>query len=302
MAFESTRISLVQAQKNGEEIWELILSNWGHRGAGGCLSLDPPVPPGCDDPYALVYPAVVGDQPLSTVTGLAIAPMSEVDRCLVSYNINPLTTGPVFSYNAGEIGLSDQILSVDRPLLYQLNGPLVIRALENQWWTNTYLPDGSNTPATFGTDLVDVVFTPPTLRLLLFLRASAQYTSRRAPLLFRAHITPGGAPGPVASTLTKVINVYGRRVINLMIRGATTGAGSAAVVRIGGVNGRPELAFPDFPACVEETLVPSFTLAAGQTLPVTLTNPGVDFLTVYVQRTGVLSNNGVQLFVDARDS
>lgn len=302
MAFES-RISLVQAQKNGEEIWELILTNWGHHGPGGCLSLDPPIPRGaCADPYALVYPAVVGDQPLSTVTGLAIAPLSEVDRCLVSYNINPLTGPEVASYNTGAIGLSDQILSVDRPLLYQLNGPLVIRALENQWWTNTYLPDGSVTPAAFGTDLVDAVFTPPTLRLLLFLRGPTQFTLRRAPLLFRSFLNPGGAPGPIASTLTKVINVYGRRVINLMLRGATTGGGSAAVVRIGGVNGRPQIAFPDLTSCLEETLVAPVTLTAGQAHPVTLTDPGVDFLTVYIQRTGVGADNGIQIGVDARDS
>lgn len=289
MAFTST-LGTILASKFGDEVYELILSNWGNRGVGA-------------DVQSLVYPGRPSDEPLPSVTGIAISPRSEVDRVYVGYTPNPLLKAPVLNpYPAGGVNPQDVLVSVDRPWFGQLNGPLAIRADPEQWFGDTYLPAGAPV-APFGTVLAPTVFQAPTLRLLLFLRGLASQGMRRSPLAHSDFIEPTGPAGPVAEQLVRVFNVHGRRRVRIMLRGVLTGGGTVQV-RVGGVvSGVSGLSGPSTPIItgLESELVAATVLADQAATTKYLDLPQVQYLTLYMSRAGVGSTGGAYVFIESID-
>src|SRR5574341_2519812 len=121
----------------GELIYELILSNWGIWGAkrdpeNGSEQFPPVAFEGVEIPINL-------ESPLGSVSGLAIAPRSQVDRCIVRYNVHRKLTlppgRPRFLNNGGVLE-AETMVSVESPFIGQLPGPITIRASAAHWFAD----------------------------------------------------------------------------------------------------------------------------------------------------------------------
>lgn len=291
MALQSL-IGPIDAKKLGEEVYELILSNWGNRGAAAVSPM-------------FSYPESSSDQAVQTLTGVSISPRSDIDRVRMNYQANPGKVIPVSlnNFNEGVVGLDEQFVSVDRPWAGQIDGPIVFSSSPDEWYNDVYLPSGA-AAVPFGTALNAAIFTAPTLRLLLWFRGLPAQPTRRAPVSFSGSLSPAGAAGVQAEQLLKVLNVHGRRHIRIIMRGATAGGGSTATVRIGGVvpgiTGTTvgHQAIIQSPEC---TLVAATELDINETQCFTLDQPQVQFLTINVARGGGGSTGGALVFVEAID-
>lgn len=280
-------IGPVDAGKLGEEVYELILTGWGNLGAAG------------GQPANKRYPASASDQPIGTVTGIAISPRSQVDRARILYNSNPGRVIDTPSTSVDIVATTEQEVSIDRPWAGQLDGPLTILACQETCYNDQYLPAGA-AAATFGTALP--IFIAPELRLLLWLRGAPAQPTRRAPLLYAAAPFPTGGAGVQAEQLVGVVNVQGRRHIRIMTRGNTVGAGSSATTRFGGVASAVVAAGgPATLQSVECELVAANALDPNEAACVTLDHPQIQFLTIYMARAGAGSTGGAFVYIEALD-
>lgn len=180
--------SFADARQLGDGIYELILSNWGNRGAerdpdNGSISY-PPVKnlPGTATPFMTegAIPIVNGDfllPPIPSLFGIAISPRSDVDRCILNFPVLPQVPAedsafpaqntdttwnvatdksisiPQGFVNYGGVLDTEQLLSVHSPLIGTLPGPIVVRAHTTTMFEDSYFaldPAGTDT---FGTAL-----------------------------------------------------------------------------------------------------------------------------------------------------
>jgi hypothetical protein len=241
--------SFSDAKQLGDQIYELILTNWGNRG----LAQDPnngsiqyPPVPTLDNGAVPIIP--VGGintfmvPPLPSLSAIAIAPRSDLDRCILNFPSLPQTdatlsepfiaidqggsldTDPGFIRRGGILE-TEQVLSIGAPLIGQLNGPIIVRAHPAHWFGDTYvLTDGTNTTNPFGTALKPSatnpdfpVWTNPELRLLLYLNGRAALPPHlRAPFhKERVHVFSGGT-----EELLLVVPVMGRKFVRVAYHAA----------------------------------------------------------------------------------
>jgi len=177
----------------GDNIYELILTNWGNRGRAqdpnnGSLRY-PPIP---SIPFTASNVILGGSiplesgqstppvmdtlPPLQSLTAMAISPRSMVDRCIVHFsglpNVPAQDTDPLpYPYgpfdtasgkvitveegfvNYGGILETEQFLAVGAPLIGQLPGPISIRAHPYAWFQDDYFAVDPAGTDTFGTAL-----------------------------------------------------------------------------------------------------------------------------------------------------
>jgi hypothetical protein len=231
-------LKVAEAVVAGDLIYELILSNWGNWGAkrdpsNGSVQF-PPVP--FD---GIEIPAEVSSGALGSVFGLSIAPRSDVDRCVVRYNVHRaqlLPKGQPRFFNNGGVLEAETMVTVDAPHIGQLAGPIVIRANAAHWFADDYIPADVAVPSplpTFGTAL-GTAFVNPELRLLLFLASGGLPTRGRAP--FHTEFVRGFVPAETGvEVLTRVVPIMGRNQVRVSFTvSGGAGPGSNVDVRVTG--------------------------------------------------------------------
>jgi hypothetical protein len=137
---------------------------------------------------------------------------------------------PFVGFNAGFVErygnmlATEQVLSVRAPLIGQLNGPIVVRAVPEHWFGDHYIPNGTSTAQAFGTTLKPTATNPdrpvwinPELRLLLYLTGKGALPPPvRAPFhQERVHVFSGGT-----EELLIVVPVMGRKFVRVSYRTA----------------------------------------------------------------------------------
>jgi len=310
--------TFADARQLGDGIYELILTNWGNRGQrrdanNGSIQY-PPVKniAGTATPFMLegAIP-IVADfllPPIPSLSGIAIAPRSTVDRCILNFpslqqvpadetpfpaegadtawNVvtDKIITIPEGFVNYGGILATEQILSTHSPLVGQLTGPIIVRAHTSTMFSDSYSaldPAGTDT---FGTALNEFPgslgpgsFYTPQLRLLLYLTSKGVLPpARRAPSTWRGSLL---ALYPLAGGIAPdVFPIMGRRHVTITLVNPTGGA--ATVNARGTFN---ELTnFPStFGLSTLEAQLGSAALAAGPSSAVIdIENPGCAFLTL----------------------
>lgn len=221
--------TLRDARDLGDQVYELILSNWANTGArrdpNNASVIFPPVrtlpsPPIIPADAQFLLP------PIPSLSAIAISPRSLVDRCIIQFANNAQVAASVQAKSPvpnSPLLETEQVLAVGAPLIGQLPGPLVIRAAPEETFGDHLRQDATSPDYTtpthpFGTALPtnptgpgELVFITPELRLLLYLTPS----SPTLPPLIRAPWTydwladniDSSTPAP---TLAKVIPVMGR--------------------------------------------------------------------------------------------
>jgi hypothetical protein len=236
------------AKQLGDNIYELILTNWGNRGLAqdadnGSISYPPVKSIPKTPPFTGTTIPIIGEftlPPIPSLSAIAIAPRSDLDRCILNFSSLPQTppqqVPPFVNISEGFVengGILDteQVLSVHAPLIGQLVGPIVIRAYPAHWFGDTYiLSDGGTTKRPFGTAIDparDVsnglanpgrpLWTNPQLRLLLYLNGrGALPPPVRAPFhLERVHIFT-----TAVEELLLVVPIMGRKFVRIAYRAA----------------------------------------------------------------------------------
>jgi hypothetical protein len=306
--------SFTDSQQLGDAVYELILTNWGNRGVkqdpnNGSIQY-PPIKTNPNGSIPIEGMFLLPSIP--SLAAIAIAPRSMVDRCVVHYTGLPqtppaLTPGASPSIddgfvNEGSILESEQILAVGAPLIGQQVGPIIIRAHETSYFSDTYFKSGDSTPSTFGTALPPgpggaLTWTNPELRLLLYMNGRAALPpTQRAPL----HVAINSAFIANAEQLAAVVPIMGRKHIRLQYRAAGVGA----TIRATGVqwNGTPTTG-PTFVDDLnfEYPLVPNTVIAADSTAILSVDHPGISFLLLYATPGGPILVERIRVTVDAFD-
>jgi hypothetical protein len=293
-----------------DNVYELILTNWGNRG----LAQDP-------NNGSISYPPVEsqsnGSIPIigtfklpliPSLTAIAIAPRSTVDRCVINYTTLPQTPMsdkiPDGFVNNGKMLETEQLLSIHAPLIGQQPGPILIRAHETSYFSDSYVPVGNIVTATkpFGTALPltiggSPIWTNPELRLLLYLNGKAALPPhRRAPF----HFASPGYTFTTANTedLLAVVPFAGRRYARVNFK---CGAGDI-VLNLTGVQWNGQPAGP--PTWVlkrnfEYPLAGPINLVGPESTSQIIENPGVSFLLVKATNTNLLDT--VRFTIDLFD-
>lgn len=256
--------TFTDARELGDNVYELILTNWGNRGANQDQNngsvIYPPVKSLANG--AITLDGQFTGPPITSLAGIAISPRSQVDQCILTYtplpqtasflpNVPPSPTSgiippplpqvppvggdiaiPLGFINRGGVLESEQLLSVGAPLIGQQLGPILVRAVSQHWFGDTFVPDpGSPTPATgtdYGTALSPQIWVNPELRLLLYFTAPVLPPLKRAPSVFSFSTALLGAP----DVIVKTIPVMGRRVAIVSIKNVS--ANPAVTVTITG--------------------------------------------------------------------
>ena len=328
--------SFADAKQLGDATYELILTNWGNFGRARdpnngseqyppIKSLPAPTPPG---PLALPNGAIpiVGEwllPPLPSVFAIAIAPRSDLDRCILNFPSMPqfpaVDTPPPYGpfgltgksitieqgfVNYGGILETEQFLSVGAPLIGPVNGPIIVRAHPFAWFKDGYEPLNPAGTQRFGTLLnedfntsgVISNFQVPELRLLLYLTSkSGLPPQKRAPLHQAFAIPPiypaAGLVGPW------VVPIMGRKKVVISARSSSAGP---VTLNAGGVF---NTAFANFGSTAtfsaEEVLLGTATIAANASGVITIDQPGCPFLTLTASGGGLF--DFFEISVDAFD-
>jgi hypothetical protein len=237
--------TFADAKQLGDNVYELILTNWGNRGLAqdsnnGSISYPPVknVPGFLPNTTAIPILGEFTLPPIPSLAAIAIAPRSDLDRCILNFASLPqtapeLSVDPGFSIEEGFVdrgGIlqTEQILAVSAPLIGQLLGPIIIRAHSAHWFGDTYiLSDGLGTSKPFGTALNQIVnlvnpdrplWTNPQLRLLLYLngRAALPPTIRAPFHAQRVWIFSGAT-----EELMMVVPVMGRKYVRVTFHSDT---------------------------------------------------------------------------------
>jgi hypothetical protein len=241
--------TFADAKQLADGVYELILTNWGNRGQAQDLDNGsiqyPPIKSLPNGAIPIVPLPGTGDfllPPIPSLSAIAIAPRSTVDRCIIHYaslqqasaslHVNafdglflPCTIEQGF-VNKGGILESEQELSVGAPLVGQQSGPVIVRAHRDTWFSDVYFPlvGGGPFGLPFGTAIdksyiIDAnggnvgAWVNPTLRLLLYLNgATALPPLRRAPFRDVFDCRP-----PATSEIMRVVPIIGRRRVQVTI-------------------------------------------------------------------------------------
>jgi hypothetical protein len=298
--------TFADAKALGDNIYELILTNWGNRGMAqdqdrGSIAY-PPVKPEPDGSVPIL--PILGSFTLPEIPSLsaiAIAPRSDLDRCILNFTSMPQTAPelepPFVGFNAGFVErygnmlATEQVLSVRAPLIGQLNGPIVVRASPEHWFGDHYIPDGTNTAQAFGTAIKNTPVNPdrpvwinPELRLLLYLTGKGALPPPvRAPFhQERVHVFQGAI-----EELLIVVPVMGRKFVRVSYR-----SGGDQTVQITGTFHtlfRPGI-LGDIPAndwevpLIPPTLIPGDT-AVAFTCDCNLVQPNISYLLIKATAT-----------------
>jgi len=299
-----------------DNIYELILTNWGNRGLqqdlnNGSISY-PPVKSNPDGTIPIIGEFTLPLIP--SLTAIAIAPRSTVDRCIINYTSLPQTAttltpaAPTIDQgfvNQGNLLETEQVLSIHAPLIGQQPGPIVIRAHETSYFSDSFIPIGNTIVAPaqpFGTAIPPnvsgaPVWTNPQLRLLLYLNGKAALPPpRRAPF----HFATSSFTFTTANTQTvlAVVPFQGRRYARVNFK---SGAGDI-ILNLTGVqwNGTPT----GGPTWVinrnfEYPLAGPINITGPNSVSPIVENPGAAFLLVKAESTNLLDT--VRFTVDVFD-
>jgi hypothetical protein len=275
-----------------DNVYELILTNWGNRGLmqdpnNGSVAY-PPVKSRADGTIP-----IIGDFQLPLIpslTAIAIAPRSTVDRCIINYTSlpasPPLDKLPNNFVDNGNVLDTEQLLSIHAPLIGQQPGPILIRAEETSYFSDSYVPINSGIVTTkpFGTNIPPnvsgaPVWTNPELRLLLYLNGKAALPPpRRAPFHFST-FTYTFTSNPVAEELLAVVPAQGRRYARVNFKSG----GGDITLNITGVqwNGR----YPSTKRNIEYPFAGPFAITGPDSFSTVVENPGAMFLLLKAQST-----------------
>lgn len=305
----------------GDGVYELILTNWGNLGVAqdrdhGSIRY----PPIASIPFTSsgIIPGgaipIEGDDllpPLSSLSAIAIAPRSDLDRCILHFAGLPnvpaekttrpggngggpygpfdSSSGKVITVDQGFVNYggvleTEQFLSVGAPLIGSIQGPISVRADPYAWFTDSYRPVDPAGMQTFGTALNSLAtttgpgfFVAPQLRLLLYFNGKgALPPPRRAPAhfvtaLFDFYPFAGAVP-------PQVYPIMGRRRVTITARNTEA---FAVTLYVRGVFSRQNAPFSSVQTnAVEADLVAPISIPANGSAVVSLDHPGVPFLTL----------------------
>lgn len=225
---------LADAIRLGDSTYELILPNWGNLGkrADATSQQYPAARTSVRGTFPIDLTALVGE-PIPSLFGIAISPRSTVDRCCLQLaqpqiSVPRVGAGGVTFTSLGGIPASEQVLSINSPLIGQQPGPIVLYAHPYGWFSDDYIQAGVNAPpAPFGTALLDnpatnLVWTNPELRVLLYLNSRGVLPPTvRAPL----HLTYEFGNANAGTYLTKVVPIMGRKRVRVAVQSYITGFG-----------------------------------------------------------------------------
>jgi hypothetical protein len=241
--------TFADAKQLADGVYELILTNWGNRGQkqdpnNGSIQY-PPIKSLPNGAIPIVPPnGIFLAPPIPSLTGIAISPRSDIDRCIVHFTplqqtpselsiVPPSSADPSdnihipidegFVNRGGQL-LTEQIVSVDAPLIGRLVGPIIIRADVAHWFGDQIGTLGPGPDQLFGTAIPDPpfttisgklpVWTDPTLRLLLYFDPSPTPPRKRAPF----HYSFSSISGDSNEHLAKVVPVAGRQRIRIAVQ------------------------------------------------------------------------------------
>jgi len=260
-----TPISPSEAANLGDLIYELILSNWGNWGQGrDSQNASVQYPPsgfrGVEFPLDL--------DGLPSVNGIAIAPRSDVDRCIIRYSTHrkyALPTGKPRYLNNGGLLEAETEVAVGAAYIGQVLGPIIVRADPAHWFADTYTPADVAPPSplpAFGTALKDR-FATPSLRLLLFLNAQTAFPpGHRAP--FHSEFAyPFAAADVGTEALLRVVPIMGRQHVRVNV--TASGGPGTVDVRASGTYAAITPGVPDTNP-VPQVMTHEVPLAGPQTL------------------------------------
>jgi hypothetical protein len=216
-----------------------------------------------------------------SVSGIAIEQSSEVDIV----NVESVTP-------AGEVLLLD-FVSVERPMIGDIQGPFKIKAHPSTLWSDVYEPSNSQTPETFGPDLNALFLKSwggfvvphagpdtPTLHVVLYLKPPL-YTPRRRATYYshndgQAVLAPPGA-------IQRALPMFGRSSANLTLK-ALGSPGDTAAVKVSGIVGGGTS--NDDNSCYEVDLGTdfSFTMAVPNSKEVVVDCRGLSWLLIKTEQ------------------
>lgn len=324
--------TFADAKQLADGVYELILTNWGNKGRladpnNGSIQY-PPVKnlPGTSTgflPEGAI--PIVSDfllPPIPSLFGIAIAPRSDVDVCLLNFpslpgvpaedtqttigaggtldiSTNKSITIPQGFVNYGSWLETEQMLSVHAPLIGQQNGPILIRAFWMSYFDDAYFPVDPAGMQTFGTQLNVLptnagpgFFKTPELRLLLYLTSKGVLPpTRRAPYYDAGSLIPfyplaGGVP-PV------VYPAMGRRVIRILARNDQA---VPITLNVEGVWPNPRTNFGSSITYIgQAALLATQAVAANSTATVLIEQPGAPFITLTAGGGGLGSGLDYQI-------
>jgi hypothetical protein len=319
--------TFADAKQLADNVYELILTNWGNTGKAkdpnnGSISYPPVknipstqapgVLPEGAIPLAGLPPAV--DfllPPIPSLYGIAIAPRSDVDKCILTFPSLPQisaenTTTPfdgsvwdVFTeksinlsqgfVNYGGYLDTEQFLSVGAPLIGQLPGPIVIRALSEHYFTDSQFAQDPTGTDTYGTALNNLdnttgpgFFWTPRLRLLLYLTAKTVL-----PPLKRAPFSTSGsllALYPNFDIPPFVVPVHGRRHVSIAVR--NTEAFAIDFIVAGTWESNNNSGSSAF-ANLEEFYYSTTNIPAGTSAVIHVDQPPAPFMNLYAANGGL---------------
>lgn len=321
--------TFADAIKLGDNIYELILTNWGNRGQkqdadNGSIQY----PPIKSNPNGSIpIEGKFQQPPIPSVYAIAISPRSDIDRCILHFNSLPQTPpslpnvppAPLFIppplpqipppggnvpidagfVNRGGILETEFFLNKESPLIGVVPGPFIVRADPAHWYSDTYLELVTGTSLPYGTAMnsgtaaLPDTWTNPELRLLLYMSSlGALPTGRRAPF-HRAYTYVSNDP-----TATMVVPVAGRRNISISVR--NIGLGDFDLAVSGTFHQIVNTAGPTFASHTNEEveMLAATAVPAGESAIFQLCNPGVSFMLV---KTSALAQFAPSISIDAFD-
>ncbi len=231
-------------------------------------------------------------------TGIAIAPDSEIDRCIVRYRLP----------SVGKEGQLTQSvpLSVDRPLIRGLRGPITVLVDPSTAYTDTFRAEGANPATTVPYGTATNAFFAPVLELCLGLEAGAlrNVPSKRSPLHIQFPIR-NDAGGEL---LAAVRPILGRKKLCITLQATGPGAGVMSV-RVAVVRGLVSGTNPGTPVMIERQIFPTpfnttvaLDPATGNTERFQTDLDECDnFLNIYVSRAGGDAFDAALIQIDAID-
>lgn len=280
-----TPVAVSEFINSGDQVLQLLASNFGNQGVAAAADAESLI---------LSLPNNV------SLSGVAISPDSDIDRCFVNYTVpTPVVEDPK-SPTPPTFASDNYFLSVDRPLMQSIRGPIAFRAFSNQRWTDSFYPQGAAAQAPFGDALIP--FVDPFFRLdLAFGNRGLPFApTRRSP----KHDTSVLGADAGVEAIQRVIPIFGRKKIWAQFRSRSDGASGAATfdVRVAAVYGDVTGAGnPGTSQLVERQIFPAtfpntatITDVGGQVADsgVIELAEGANFLVIYAERTGGLAVDG----------
>jgi hypothetical protein len=300
------------------------LTNWGNRGQAqdpnNASIRYPPVKTNANGSIPIIAPQYTLPE-IPGLTAIAIAPRSDIDRCIVHYvplqqipstfaNL-PIVPGPDLVnctidqgfVNKGGILQSEQILDVHAPLIGQQPGSIIIRAHPAAWFADRYFPLGGGPGQPYGTLLGAQTFgfngpiwINPELRLLLYLNGRAALPpASRAPFHLVFLCSPDAT-----DRIMRVMPIIGRRRVRVSARNRSAGVVNVTITgTFGEVIASSNTVAPfGITDHFEVLLSATVAIAGDQSNVFEIESPGVSFLIIRAN-TGALG--ALELSIDAFD-